>query len=316
MKKALLALVLLLAATAGVLYAFPSTLLATVQFVESRRAGLSEKTLQVDNLEIRYYEGGPDKAQTLLLIHGFGADKSNWSRFARLLTDRYHVIAVDLPGFGDSSRPQNISYDVGTQAERLADFMRELGIGRFHVVGNSMGGHIAALLAARHPQEILSVGLFDNAGVTAPRQSELFQRLSNGEGNPLVLRSVDDFPALLDFVFVQQPPLPSRLQHYLAERSLERSAFNGMVFQQLRERYIPLEPELPKITAPTLLLWGDRDRVLDVSSIDVMKPLLQKPAVAILRDCGHVPMIERPEETAQLYLDFLQRSEAPATVAN
>lgn len=316
MKKALLALVLLLAATAGVLYAFPSTLLATVQFVESRRAGLSEKTLQVDNLEIRYYEGGPDKAQALLLIHGFGADKSNWSRFARFLTDRYHVIAVDLPGFGDSSRPQNISYDVGTQAERLANFMHELGIGRFHVVGNSMGGHIAALLAARHPQEILSVGLFDNAGVTAPRQSELLQRLSNGEGNPLVLRSVDDFPALLDFVFVQQPPLPSRLRHYLAERSLERSAFNGMVFQQLRERYIPLEPELPKITAPTLLLWGDRDRVLDVSSIDVMKPLLQKPAVAILRDCGHVPMIERPEETAQLYLDFLQRSEAPATVAN
>ncbi|AGI25058.1 putative lipase [Pseudomonas sp. ATCC 13867] len=316
MKKALLFLVLLLAATAGVLYTFPSTLLATAQFVESRRAGLSERSLSVDNLDIRYYEGGPDKAQTVLLIHGFGADKSNWPRFARFLTDRYHVIAVDLPGFGDSSRPANISYDVGTQAERLADFMRELGIGRFHVVGNSMGGHIAALLAARHPNEVLSAGLFDNAGVMAPRQSELFLRLLKGEDNPLVPRSVEDFPALLDFVFVQRPPMPSRLEHYLAERSLERQAFNDMVFQQLRERYIPLEPELPKITAPTLLLWGDRDRVLDVSSIDVMKPLLKRPSVAILRDCGHVPMIERPEETARLYLDFLQQSQAPATAAN
>nr|WP_294973602.1 alpha/beta hydrolase [uncultured Pseudomonas sp.] len=316
MKKALLFLVLLLAATAGVLYTFPSTLLATAQFVESRHAGLSERSLSVDNLDIRYYEGGPDKAQTVLLIHGFGADKSNWPRFARFLTDRYHVIAVDLPGFGDSSRPANISYDVGTQAERLADFMRELGIGRFHVVGNSMGGHIAALLAARHPNEVLSAGLFDNAGVMAPRQSELFLRLLKGEDNPLVPRSVEDFPALLDFVFVQRPPLPSRLEHYLAERSLERQAFNDMVFQQLRERYIPLEPELPKITAPTLLLWGDRDRVLDVSSIDVMKPLLKEPSVAILRDCGHVPMIERPEETARLYLDFLQQSQAPATAAN
>lgn len=315
MKKALLFLVLLLAATAGVLYAFPSTLLATAQFVERSRAGLSENTLQVDNLDIRYYEGGPEKAQTILLIHGFGADKSNWPRFARFLTDHYHVIAVDLPGFGDSSRPPNISYDVGTQAERLADFMHEQGIGRFHVVGNSMGGHIAALLAARHPNEVLSVGLFDNAGITAPRQSELFQRLFRGEDNPLVLRSVDDFPALLDFVFVQKPPLPARLQEYLAERALERSAFNSMVFQQLRERYIPLEPELPKITAPTLLLWGDRDRVLDVSSIEVMKPLLKKPSVAILRDCGHVPMIERPEETARLYLDFLQQNQAPATAA-
>lgn len=315
MKKALLVLVLLLAATAGALYAFPSTLLASAQFVERSRAGLSENTLRVDNLDIRYYEGGPDKSQTILLIHGFGADKSNWPRFARFLTDRYHVIAVDLPGFGDSSRPENISYDVGTQAERLVDFMGELGIGRFHVVGNSMGGHIAALLAARHPNEVLSVGLFDNAGVVAPHPSELFQRLSKGE-NPLVLRSVEDFPALIDFVFVQAPPLPSRLQHYLAERSLERSAFNSMVFQQLRERYIPLEPELPKITAPTLLLWGDRDRVLDVSSIEVMKPLLKKPSVAILRDCGHVPMIERPEETARLYLDFLQQNHAPATASN
>jgi len=316
MKKALLFFILLLAATAGVLYLFPATLLATAQFAESSRAGLSERGLAVDNLDIRYYEGGPDKAQTVLLVHGFGADKSNWLRFARFLTDRYHVIAVDLPGFGDSSRPANISYDVGTQAERLADFMRKLGIGRFHVVGNSMGGHIAALLASRHPNEVLSLGLFDNAGVIAPHQSELFQRLSKGDDNPLVLRSVDDFPALLDFVFVQKPPMPSRLEHYLAERSLERSAFNNRVFQQLRERYIPLEPELPKITAPTLLLWGDRDRVLDISSIEVMKPLLKKSSVAILRDCGHVPMIERPEETAQLYLDFLRQNQAPTTASN
>lgn len=315
MKKALLALLLLIAVAAGVLYAFPSTLLATAQYVESARARLSTNSLQVDNLDIAYYEGGPEKAQTILLIHGFGADKSNWPRFARFLTQDYHVIAVDLPGFGDSSKPANISYDVGTQAERLADFMREQGIGRFHVVGNSMGGHIAALLAARHPQEVLSVGLFDNAGVTAPHPSELFERLLKGD-NPLVLRSVEDFPALLDFVFVQPPPLPGRLRNYLAERSLQRSAFNGMVFQQLRERYIPLEPELPKISAPTLLLWGDRDRVLDVSSIDVMKPLLKKPSIAILRDCGHVPMIERPEETARLYLDFLKQSHGPVTAAN
>lgn len=316
MKKALLALLLAIAVAAGVLYAFPSTLLATAQYVESARARLSANSLQVDDLDIAYYEGGPEKAQTILLIHGFGADKSNWPRFARFLTQDYHVIAVDLPGFGDSSKPANISYDVGTQAERLADFMREQGIGRFHVVGNSMGGHIAALLAARHPQEVLSVGLFDNAGVMAPHQSELFERLLKGGDNPLVLRRVEDFPALLDFVFVQKPPLPSRLRDYLAERSLERSAFNGMVFQQLRERYIPLEPELPKITAPTLLLWGDRDRVLDVSSIDVMKPLLKKPSVAILRDCGHVPMIERPEETARLYLDFLKQNHGPVTAAN
>ena len=89
----------------------------------------------------------------------------------------------------------------------------------------------------------------------------------------------------------------------------------NQIFSQLRDRYIPLEPELPKITAPTLLLWGDRDRVLDVSSIDVMKPLLKHPSVVILQDCGHVPMIERPEESARDYLAFLDQAKAERSAA-
>ncbi|MCY1312111.1 hypothetical protein D9M70_625030 [compost metagenome] len=71
------------------------------------------------------------------------------------------------------------------------------------------------------------------------------------------------------------------------------------------DRYIPLEPELPKIQAPTLLLWGDQDRVLHVSSIEVMQPLLKRPTVVIMKNCGHAPMIERPQETAEHYQAFL-----------
>ncbi|MBO3277086.1 alpha/beta fold hydrolase [Pseudomonas schmalbachii] len=304
MKKAFLGLILILAATAGVFYLSPATLLAASQLVDSTRAGLSERSLQVGDLDIRYYEGGPAKAQTVLLVHGFGADKNNWPRFARYLTERYHVIAVDLPGFGESSRPDNISYDVGSQAERLFDFTRALGIGRLHLVGNSMGGQIVAVFAARHPQQVLSLALFDNAGVQAPRQSELLRRLEQGD-NPLLLSKAEELPKLLDFVFVQPPEMPERLQRYLGERAVERSAFNRKIFVQLLERYIPLEPELPKITAPTLLLWGEQDRLLDVSSVDVMKPLLRQPSVVIMQNCGHVPMIERPEETARHYLAFL-----------
>lgn len=313
MKKVLLALVLLLAAGAGVLYAFPSTLLASAQFVERTRAGLDEQSVRVDGLDIRYYEGGPRETETVLLVHGFGADKDNWPRFARYLTSRYHVLIPDLPGFGESSQPQAISYDVGTQAERLVDFAKALGIGRLHLVGNSMGGQIVALMAARHPDMAFSVGLFDNAGIMAPQQSELFRRVLGGKSNPLVLSRPEDFSGLMDFVFYQRPPMPERLQLYLGERGVQRSQLNAYIFGQLRERYIPLEPELPKITAPTLLLWGDRDRVLDVSSIEVMKPLLRHPSVAILRDCGHVPMIERPEETAGHYLDFLEQAKAQRT---
>ncbi|HBP5564843.1 alpha/beta fold hydrolase [Pseudomonas paraeruginosa] len=304
MKRFLLGLLLLLAVAAGVLYFVPATLLASVRTVERGLAGLSEHSVQVDNLEIAYLEGGSEKNPTLLLIHGFGADKDNWLRFARPLTERYHVVALDLPGFGDSSKPQQASYDVGTQAERVANFAAAIGVRRLHLAGNSMGGHIAALYAARHPEQVLSLALIDNAGVMPARKSELFEDLERGE-NPLVVRQPEDFQKLLDFVFVQQPPLPAPLKRYLGERAVAASAFNAQIFEQLRQRYIPLEPELPKIEAPTLLLWGDRDRVLDVSSIEVMRPLLKRPSVVIMENCGHVPMVERPEETAQHYQAFL-----------
>jgi pimeloyl-ACP methyl ester carboxylesterase len=304
MKKLLLALLLVIGVTAAGLYAFPAALLTSAQYLERQIAGLSSEQLEVANLSIHYYEGGPSDAETLLMIHGFGANKDNWLRFARHFTERYHVIALDLPGFGNSSQP-HASYDVGSQVERVMAFTQALGIKKLHLIGNSMGGHISALYAARYPEQVLSVALFDNAGVTAPQKSELAERLEHGDRNPLIVKEPEDFNRLLDFVFVEAPPLPTVLKDYLAEQAIAQRDHYEMIFDHLRNRYIPLEPELPKIQAPTLLLWGDKDKVLDVSSIQVMQPLLRKPSVVIMESCGHAPMIERPEETAHHYQAFL-----------
>ena len=304
MRKLLICLALILAAGATTLYLSPAALLASVQFTERQLAGLDSRQVQVGEFNIHYYEGGPQGAETILMIHGFGADKDNWPRFSRPLTARYHVIALDLPGFGDSSKPE-ASYDVGTQVERLNAFAKAIGLHKLHLIGNSMGGHIAALYAARHPEEVLSVALLNNAGVNAPQASELFKRLDRGDANPLLVRNADDFNNMLDFLFVEKPPLPESLKQYLAQRAMASHDFNQKIFSQLRERYIPLEPELAKIQVPTLLLWGDQDQILDVSSIKVMQPLLKQPSVVIMQACGHLPMIERPEETAEHYQAFL-----------
>lgn len=309
MKKLLAGLALLLAAAVGVLSFSPSALLATAQFTERSLAGLEDRTQRVGELDIRYYDGGPREAETIVMIHGFGANKDNWLRFARPFTGEYRVIALDLPGFGDSSKP-DVSYDVASQAERVVAFLDALGVQRFHVVGNSMGGHISALLAARYPQRVLSAGLLDNAGVEAPNKSEMFSLIEAGKPNPLVVNTPEDFPRLLDFVFVEQPSIPGPLRQHFAEQAVANAKHYEVIFGHLRERYVPLEPELPKIEAPVLLLWGDRDRVLDVSSIEVMKPLLKKPSVVVMKNCGHVPMVERPEETASHYLAFLKNSKA------
>lgn len=304
MKKLILGLILLLGGAAATLYLCPAALLATTQLVALQQADLSTKRVTVGDLSIHYYQGGPSDGETILMIHGFGASKDNWLRFARYFTEGYQVIALDLPGFGDSSKPY-ASYDVGTQVERLAAFTQALQIKKLHLIGSSMGGHISALYAARYPEQILSVALLGNAGVDSPQKSELIERLERGEPNPLIVKTPQQFEQLLEFIFVEVPSMPERLKQALAERSVANSTHNERVFAQLVSRYIPLEPVLPKIQAPTLLLWGAQDRVLHVSSIEVMQPLLQRPSVVIMQDCGHAPMLERPKETAEHYQAFL-----------
>lgn len=305
MKKLLFALLLLLSGSAATLYFVPATQLASLRLIEQYRAGLSHEQLSVHNLNIHYYQGGPSSGETLVLLHGFAADKDNWLRFSRHLTQDYRVIALDLPGFGDSDLPPG-SYDVGTQAERLADILDAMGIQQAHVLGNSMGGQIAALFAARYPDRVRSLALFANAGIDSPHKSELHRLLMSGAPNPLVVKQPQDFDKLLNFIFVEPPYLPESLKRYLGERSMAKAAHYDLVFKQLVERPVPLAPELAKIQAPTLLLWGRQDRVLDVSSIEVMQLLLSKPSVVIMDNVGHAPMLERPEESALLYRKFLE----------
>ena len=308
MKKLIFGLLLLLAAGATTLYYSPGALLASMQLVERQLAGLSHEQITVGDLSIHYYQGGPVDAPTILMLHGFGANKDNWLRFARHFTERYRVIAIDLPGFGDSSKPP-ASYDVGTQVERVAAFTQALNIERLHLIGNSMGGHIGALYAARYPDQVLSVALFANAGITAPQKSQLIEILERGEANPLVVNAPEDFDRLLNFVFVDVPYLPTKVKQHMASEGVANRALNQEIFGHLVNRYIPLEPELAKIQAPTLLLWGEQDRALHVSSIEVMRPLLREPMVVVMKDCGHLPMIERPAEAAMHYQAFLDNAD-------
>ncbi|WP_298188216.1 alpha/beta hydrolase [uncultured Pseudomonas sp.] len=278
---------------ATLLYLSPASLLASMQFIERQRAELNLKQINVGDLSIHYYEGGPSDAQTILMVHGFAANKDNWLRFARHLPQDYRVIALDLPGFGASSKPAG-SYDVGTQTERLAGII------------DALGGHISTLYASRYPNRVASLALLDNAGITSPHPSELRLRLQRGEANPLVARSPEDFQRLLAFIFVKPPYLPESLKGYFAEQAASNSSHYDQVFAHLVERYVPLEPELSKIQAPTLIIWGAEDCVLDVSSVEIMRPLLDKPSVVIMPNTGHAPMIEQPQLTAQHYRAFLK----------
>jgi len=269
-----------------------------------REAGLTIKSVNIPGFKVVYAEGG--KGETIVLLHGFGGSKDNWLSLAKYLTSDYRVIIPDLPGFGESSKPQAAKYNIMSQVERLNLFVKELKMTKFHIVGNSMGGSIAGNYAATYPEMVKTLALFDSAGVTSPIKSERNLLLEKGI-NPLVVKDVSGFDKLLAINFNKPPQLPYLIKKYLAQQAVQAAPFNEKLFKDIIDTDLTvLEGKLDKITAPTLIVWGDSDKVIHVSAAGIFEKNIKGSKLVIIKECGHVPMMEKPEETASLYKDFLK----------
>ena len=283
---------------------FPEATIEIALRFERDLAGLERRTVVVQDHTIHYLDGGPRDAPVVLALHGFGVDKDSWTRMARAFTGEYRVIAPDLPGWGESTALESASYDIESQARRVDGFARALHLPPHHLAGNSMGGQVAAAYTVLFPERVRTLALVANAGVRSPKPSELSVLRARGE-NPLLVASAADYERLLDFVFVERPWIPSAMQGHFAARATAHAQLSIKIWEQITARPYPLEPVLAQIQAPVLILWGENDRVLDVSCIEAMKPLLPEATIVVMKACGHGPMVERPSEFAEHYLRFL-----------
>ncbi len=306
MKKLLLLVLAAVSVGAGWVYTHPDDTARWLINAERARNGLTEKSVVVNGEVWPYLEGGSPDKPAILMIHGFSADKDNWTRYAAPFVADYHVIAPDLPGFGDQARHPGWDYRLDKQVGRLHDFTQQLGLQTFHMVGNSMGGHITALYALAHPEQVLSAALFDNAGINSPNPSDMRKQLEQGV-NPLLTQSVEDFDRVIQYAMEVPPFLPWPVKPYKAREALAARDFNAYIFEQIStDRASGLEPLMGDITVPVLILWGRQDRLLDVSSVDVMKAKLPSAKVVIMEETGHMPMVERPAQTAQYHRAFME----------
>ncbi len=307
MKKLLMYLVILVASLIGLMALLPEETAKLGMNAARSGSGLSYKTIVIGDETWHYLEGGRKDAEVVLLLHGFGGDKDNWTRFSKSLTGSYRVIAPDLPGFGESAQHPDWEYSLPPQRSRVNGFVQALGLEQFHVLGHSMGGHLAALYTHKYPGQVLSMALFNNAGINAPDESDMQRALAKGQ-NPLVVDSLEDFDRLLAFVSYKKPFVPWPVKGVLAQKAMDHAEFHQFIFESyISDRSSGLEPILTDIEKPVLILWGEFDRILNVSSVNVMRPLLPQAEVVIMKDTGHVPMLERPAETAALYLGFVEK---------
>ncbi len=305
MKSILLIVVVLLLLGVGGYWATPpQKLYGFAMGVEQRVAGLERKTITVDKLSYVYHEDGD--GPPLLLLHGFSADRHNWNRLAGELQGRFQLIAPDLVGFGDSSAPMDVPYDIDSQARRLWAFVDALGLEEIDLAGSSMGGYIAAVMTEQRPDSVKSLWLLAPGGIVAPPYSEMFDMILEQGKNPLIVREPEDFDFTWDFIFSEPPYLPGRIRQGFAERQQNRAKIYEPIFDAIRYDSRPLEETAVKLAAPTLIVWGDEDRVLHPAGGVLLTELMSEAKLIRMPGIGHLPMIEAPAKTASDYLAWRQ----------
>src|SRR5258708_29028031 len=266
-------------------------------------AGLRQHEIQVDDHRIVYSDGG--HGETVLLLHGFGAESGNWNRMAKFLTKKYRVIVPCLPGWGTSTRLPDASYAYPEQVERVHRFVQEMKLTRFHLVGHSMGGGIAARYAARYHDEVATLGLIAAHGLIEPNASTLRRAVEQHGENWLLVKSPQDFETLMTHLFVKRPYAPRVVVKYLEQDAIRKCEQNRKIFDDLQKNHPPLLDQLAKIQAPALVIWGDHDELVDGSAEEVFKRGIKSAEVLILKNSGHMPLVENPRECADAYLAFL-----------
>jgi abhydrolase domain-containing protein 6 len=285
-------------------FAPPARVATLLLGLERGRSGLEVKELSIPGFRVEYMESG--SGEPLVLLHGMAADKDHWTRVAPYLTPRFRVIAVDLPGFGESDKPMDRHYTGRDQVGYLHEIVGALGLTSFHLGGNSMGGMIAARYAAAYPGEVKSLWLLAPAGVGTEPAGEL-AKLKPGEHVPLLARSLPELEQTLLLVTSKHPYIPGAVKGVLADRAAADYPLHMKIFYEINAEWAasPLDKTVAGLQTPTRIVWGEEDRLLPVANAEQLHALMPSSSVLQLPGIGHLPMIEAPQVVAEDYLAFV-----------
>ncbi len=269
------------------------------RFVRFRlqRLGLESKRMELKDCALHYYEfRHPQPQATLVLLHGLGTSSSTWIKVMSEFVNRHNVFAVDLPGFGFSEIKNDWRFlSLSEQCETMSAFVEHKNLQSFTLIGNSMGGWVAAKYAAQNPRSVERLILINPAGVYYPGVERLQQLFD--------IKTSSDVRTLVDTMWYRYPwyfrPFIPAIRNDLVERNVPE-----FVDQITREDF--LEEELGTLTMPVTVLWGREDKLLSPITIDVLKKFIPHLEVKFIDWCGHVPQMERPETVRKLMKEILE----------
>ncbi len=251
---------------------------------------METRQVVINNQLISYRESGSD-GPPVIFLHGWRSDSSVWtSVFNPLSTHHFSLYALDLPGFGGSPTPPP-SFTVGDYANLVADFIIKLNRGPVTVVGHSFGGRVAIKLAASRPELLSRLVLVDAAGLRLPSLSRtVLEKIAK------IVKPLFRLPGLSRL----RPLIYEILgaEDYVATPSLE-SVFKNIINEDL-------SVFLPQIKTPTLLIWGDNDRVTPIEWARDMETAIKNARLVVLRSAGHFSFLDQPHAFSEELLNFLK----------
>lgn len=261
-------------------------------------------------------QGQPAEAPTLLLLHGYSASLHTWEGWVDELSDRYRIVSIDLPGHGLTRAPAGYRASIEAFRDEVERFAAAIGIARFVIVGNSMGGNVAWEYALAHPEQVDALVLVASSGwpeieADAEREPIVFGLLRNPIAGPLI-RDLDNTAFIrqgLEASFADPAIVDDAMVRRYAE--LSRAPGHRDILLQLglgfRERNFATAERLAPLTAPTLILQGAQDNLVSPDHAPLFRDAIAGSELVTFDSVGHIPQEEIPAESAALVDDFLAR---------
>jgi len=297
----------MIAVAALIVFIIVFPLARPLETMTQREAAKDGKFITLDNgITLHYYEAG--EGEPLLLIHGFLSYGYTWKdNIPALAAAGYHVIAPDLPGYGFSDKPSGIEYNYKTFSDTMKQLLDAKKIGRVSLVGNSMGGGVSIRFAIDNPGRVKKLVLVDSSGVRHGPNT-LFKlltvpglnRFMSSTLTPGTMKAIIGGTMFYD----SKKVTAEKAESYFAPLRT-RGSFDASQKTLKGNKFDFPDTELKKIAAPTLLIWGEQDKVINPAVANVFHSRIKGAELVFIPKCGHLPQEEKPVEFNKALTVFL-----------
>ncbi len=305
----LAALVVVVALAGTILWNWPAGFYGFSTFLGRIACGVRLESIVVNGTPVAtLMSSEQENATPILFLHGYGTSKEAMFAEMRWFSKTREVIAPDLPGFGDNPLKEGEAPLTGEQfVQWIEAFRIAASLDQIDLVGESMGGALAAAYAATYPTAVGRLVLQSPAGVRPPHENAVMEAIARGE-NPLDIHNKADFDRVLALCFVRPPPVPAPIRKYLVAKSAQRCLRHPEILSTFGPFLVSgVEPMLSSITAPTLILYGDQDKITDCSMLEVYSKGIAGSQSLLIRGAGHVAFSDAPREVRAALIKFLDR---------